>query len=231
MSKLSFITRLRAHLAYPSLLLGSAVLLATSLLAMGHLATKSAIAQRQAEDLINSLAQVIPAALHDNNLLSNRLEIPEKDGNQEVFLAMQGQTVTAVAYSRITREGYGGPIRLLLGVAADGTLLGVRVLSHSETPGLGDKIEASKSDWILEFSGLSLTNPPAGQWAVKKDGGHFDQFTGATITPRALVNEISNGLMFFENNRITLLQAGIPQSLSTTEPVKDTFDNRDGGSQ
>ncbi|MEH6575560.1 MAG: electron transport complex subunit RsxG [Amphritea sp.] len=231
MSKRSFITRLRAHLAYPSLLLGTAVLLATSLLALGHLATKTVIAQRQAEDLINSLAQVIPSSLHDNNLLTNHLDLPAKDGNQQVFLAMQGQTVTAVAYSRVTREGYGGPIRLLLGVAADGKLLGVRVLSHSETPGLGDKIEIAKSDWILEFNGLSLTNPPAGQWAVKKDGGHFDQFTGATITPRALVKEIRNGLMFFENHRSTLFQAAIPQPLSTTEPVKATFDNRDGGSQ
>lgn len=231
MSAFSPISKFRAHLTYPSLLLGTAVLLSTSLLSMGHLATKTAIAQRQAEDLINSLAQVIPASLHNNNLLTNHLEITTKDGTQQVFRAKLDETVTAVAYSRITHEGYGGPIKLLLGIAADGKLLGVRVLYHSETPGLGDKLEVAKSSWILEFSGLSLSAPASEQWAVKKDGGHFDQFTGATITPRALIKEIKNGLIFFKNNRTALLQSDIFHQIPIIEPVKADSDHKDGDSQ
>lgn len=231
MTKPSFITRFRAHFSYPSLLLGGAVLLATSLLTMAHLSTKEAIAQRQAEDLINSLAQVIPTSLHTNNLLANRLVLPTSAGEQTVYLALEEQTVTAVAYSRVTHEGYGGPIRLLLGINRDGALLGVRVLSHSETPGLGDKIEIAKSDWIEKFKSLSLTNPTTEQWTVKKDGGHFDQFTGATITPRTIVKEIKNGLLFFEKHRTALLQAGVAQSLATTEPIEENSDNQQGDSQ
>ncbi len=94
---------------------------------------------------------------------------------------------------------------MIMGVDRIGTLLGVRVISHAETPGLGDKIEASKSDWILKFNGRSLNDPPPTGWAVKKDGGIFDQFTGATITPRALVGAVKNGLEFFAAHRLALL--------------------------
>jgi electron transport complex protein RnfG len=90
-------------------------------------------------------------------------------------------------------------------VDRQGTLLGVRVISHSETPGLGDKIETAKSDWILGFSGRSLNDPPPEQWEVKKDGGVFDQFTGATITPRSLIRAVKGGLEFFTNYRAVLL--------------------------
>lgn len=230
MSQHLFMARLRAHLTYPGLLLGTAALLATSLLALGNLATETAIAQRQAEDLTASLAQVIPARLHDNDLLGSRLDVSTWQGTQQVFRAMQGQTVTAVAYSRVTTEGYGGPIRLLLGVAANGKLLGVRVLSHSETPGLGDKMEMTKSDWILGFTGFSLTNPPAEHWGVKKDGGRFDQFTGATITPRALVKAIRNGLTFFDDHRPTLLAVGAPLPVPIAKVTNISSDNSDGGS-
>ncbi|HOV05508.1 MAG TPA: RnfABCDGE type electron transport complex subunit G, partial [Kaistiaceae bacterium] len=101
----------------------------------------------------------------------------------------------------------GGAIRILMGVASDGGLLGVRVLQHAETPGLGDKIEAAKDDWILGFFGLSFGNPPKEKWAVRKDGGQFDQFSGATITPRAVVGAVRTGLEFFEANRERLTKA------------------------
>jgi len=104
------------------------------------------------------------------------------------------------------RKGYSGEIRLLLGIDENGKLLGVRVLKHTETPGLGDKIEVNRSDWITRFNGLSLGNPPEAQWAVKKDGGPFDQFAGATITPRAVVNGIRDGLRLFAAHRKTLLE-------------------------
>ncbi|HET8791735.1 MAG TPA: RnfABCDGE type electron transport complex subunit G, partial [Modicisalibacter sp.] len=100
---------------------------------------------------------------------------------------------------------YSGDISLLVGIDANGELTGVRVLSHRETPGLGDKIEVRKSDWITQFAGLSLGNPPIEQWAVKKDGGVFDAFTGATITPRAVIGAIKRSLEYFASHRALLL--------------------------
>jgi electron transport complex protein RnfG len=94
----------------------------------------------------------------------------------------------------------------MMGIAADGKLLGVRVLAHKETPGLGDKIEVKKGDWILRFDGLSLGDPPPERWLVKKDGGQFDQFAGATITPRAVVLAIRGGLDFFAANKAKLTE-------------------------
>jgi electron transport complex protein RnfG len=104
-------------------------------------------------------------------------------------------------------EGYGGAIELLVGVNANGEITGVRVVPpHNETPGLGDKIETKKSDWIYSFDGKSLTNPKPEGWAVKKDGGDFDSFTGATITPRAVVDAVYNALAWYQANRSTLYQ-------------------------
>ena len=114
--------------------------------------------------------------------------------------------MTGVAYE-IFGSGYAGEIRLMMGVDASGKVLGVRVLAHKETPGLGDKIEVKKGDWIERFSGLSLGNPPVERWKVKKDGGQFDQFAGATITPRGVVAAIRRGLEFFSANRDRLTQA------------------------
>jgi electron transport complex protein RnfG len=111
--------------------------------------------------------------------------------------------VTGVAY-KVEGQGYGGEIDLILAVDRGGTILGTRALSHSETPGLGDKIEASRSDWVLGFDGRSLSNPPPERWAVKKDGGIFDQFTGATITPRGVVRAIKGGLEPFRDHREAL---------------------------
>ena len=201
------LSRYRSPLIYPAVLLGISVLIATSLLTIGYLGTKTAISQRQAEDLSASLAQVIPAQLHDNDLLENPLQLSDGALKLRVYRGFQRGNVTAIAFSRVTNEGYAGPIEILMGIAADGQLLGARVLSHRETPGLGDKMEISKSDWILTFSGRSLSNTPITQWAVKKDGGRFDQFTGATITPRALVKTIRNGLLFFEKYRPILVKA------------------------
>jgi len=126
-----------------------------------------------------------------------------------VYRARQAHHVTGVAFEA-SGKGYSGNIRVLLGIDSDGHLLGVRVLQHSETPGLGDKIEVARSDWITKFTGKSLGSPADAQWAVKKDGGPFDQFTGATITPRAVVKIIRDGLRLFAVNRQTLLQE-VPQ--------------------
>jgi len=199
----------RERIAYQALLLGGAALLAAALLTIGHQLTREAIAERRAEDLKASLSQVLPPALHDNDLLAQPLTLNTADSDPlTVYRALQGLQVTGVAY-RATGQGYAGPIELILGVDPRGRILGVRVLSHTETPGLGDKIELSRDDWILDFNGRSLGDPPLEGWAVAKDGGDFDQFTGATITPRAVVQAVTGALRFFAANRDTLTASAV----------------------
>jgi electron transport complex protein RnfG len=122
-----------------------------------------------------------------------------------VYLAKKSGKVTAACFKFIAPDGYSGAINMIMGVDRDGNILGVRVLSHKETPGLGDKIEAGKSAWILDFVGRSLDNLTPAQWAVKKDGGVFDQFAGATITPRKSVQAIHRGLELFKAHQAQLI--------------------------
>lgn len=165
------------------------------------------IATRAVEDRQNSLAQVIPDEIHDNNPVKDTMELANAEGRTiTIYRARKDGKVTGVAYE-IYGPGYAGEMKLMMGIAADGKLLGVRVLAHKETPGLGDKIEVKKGDWILRFTGLSLGNPPAERWKVKKDGGEFDQFAGATITPRGVVKAIHGGLQFFAANQTKLTEA------------------------
>jgi Na+-translocating ferredoxin:NAD+ oxidoreductase subunit G len=197
----------RQRVGYQAGLLGGFSLVAAALLVMGDIASRDAIAEREAEDLLASLELVIPGSLHDNDLLANTLSLaPGVTGADEattVYRALRGLEVKAVAFE-VVGHGYGGPIRVLLGIGADGRVLGARVLAHAETPGLGDKIEAARNDWILSFDGHSLTDPTPEGWAVKKDGGIYDQFSGATITPRAVVKAVKGGLELFEAQRDTL---------------------------
>ncbi|MFO7580974.1 RnfABCDGE type electron transport complex subunit G [Guyparkeria sp.] len=125
-----------------------------------------------------------------------------------------GETI-AVAVPVVTHRGYSGDIRLLVGVEASGEVKGVRVLEQNETPGLGDKIKAEKTDWIRGFTGRSLGNPAPEGWAVKKDGGVFDQFTGATISPRAVVEAVESALEYVEQHRSVLF--GTPPDVHTEE--------------
>lgn len=190
---------------FPALLLGGLSLFAAALLGGGNSSTHEAIKRQLDEDLRISIAQVVPETIHDNNVLKSSFIMTGPGGHQTIIYqaTLQGK-ITAVAYSVIS-YGYSGKIDTIIAMDPDGKLLGVRILSHTETPGLGDKVEVAKSDWVLGFNGLSLDAPPPGQWAVKKDGGHFDQFSGATITPRAVVKAIKSGLVFFQENRERLL--------------------------
>jgi Na+-translocating ferredoxin:NAD+ oxidoreductase subunit G len=175
-------------------------------LAATDMFTADEIKIRAVEDMQNSLTQVIPPGLHDNSPVKDAIELTSEEGKpMKVYRATKDGKVTAVAYE-ILGSGYGGEIRLMLGVDADGKVLGVRATQHKETPGLGDKIDPAKSDWITRFTGLSLGTPPVDKWKVKKDGGHFDQFSGATITPRGVVGAVRRGLEFFAAHKAQLVE-------------------------
>jgi len=174
------------------------------LLAVTDAVTVDDIAARAVDDKQASLSQVLPDEIHDNNPVADTVVLKNAEGKDvTVYRATRNGAVTGVAYE-ILGTGYAGEIRLMMGVDADGRILGVRALAHKETPGLGDKIEVKKTDWILHFNGLSLGNPVAERWKVKKDGGEFDQFAGATITPRGVVKAIHAGLDFFAENKARL---------------------------
>jgi len=207
MSKLD---ELKSRVSYQGLLLGGFALLASALLGVADYNTRDVIKLRMEEDLRASLSQVIPKQYYDNNLLADTTYIDtrgDKLGEDQtlVYLARDKGKISAVSFRLIAPDGYSGAINLIMGIDKNGNILGVRVLAHAETPGLGDKIEETKSNWILSFNKNSLTNMTKKQWAVKKDGGDFDQFSGATITPRAIVNAVYRGLEFFKRHQVELL--------------------------
>lgn len=219
MSKGTATPSYRKRLGYHSGLLGGMGLLASVILVISNIETHEAIAVAKAADQKASLEQVIPTDLHDNELLQDTVLISETsveaDAQRDtlVYLARNQQQIVAAAYKQ-TGYGYSGEITIIMSVNRHGEILGVRVLSHSETPGLGDRIEARKSDWILGFNGLSLQNPMESGWQVKKDGGQFDQFTGATITPRTIVKMVKQGLQFFAQHRDFILSQPVPVDAS-----------------
>jgi electron transport complex protein RnfG len=179
--------QLRGKLFYQVALLGGVALVTTAALALANKVTSSSIAAAQARDMQQSLTQVLPG----------KYEVT-------VYRARRAGRVEAVVF-KVSGNGYAGAIDCMMGVDRDGKITGVRVIKHKETPGLGDKIEPAKSQWIYAFDGKSLGNPPADKWAVKKDGGVFDQFAGATITPRGVVKAVKGGMDFFEKQRAQLL--------------------------
>jgi electron transport complex protein RnfG len=195
----------RQTLHYQVVLLGGVALLTSAVMGIADRLTRTDIANRQLEDLQATLQQVVPTGSYDNDLVRDTVTIQDGERRVLVYRARKAGQVQAVSY-QVNAPGYGNTAMVvIIGVDRNGTLLGTRVISHNETPGLGDKIELSKSDWILSFTGRSLTNPPPEKWGVKKDGGVFDQFTGATITPRAVVKSVKGGLEFFTAHRAALL--------------------------
>lgn len=194
---------LRNRLGYQGLLLGGAALLTSAALALASRATEADIKAAEAADLKQSLAQVLPGEF-ENDLLQDTVTLPGKSGDVLVYRGRRAGKVEAVVY-RVIGNGYAGNIVCVMGVSREGKVLGVRVVKHAETPGLGDKIEPAKADWIHSFEGKWLGDPPLERWAVKKDGGVFDQFAGATITPRGVVNAVKGGLEFFDIHKEQLL--------------------------
>lgn len=175
-----------------ALLLGVIALMCTAVSTGVYLLTKDRIDAVTAKQQRNLLLEVIPQNYFDNDLLATckTVNLPEHPYLNRIYIAKKAENTTAYAIQATAPDGYSGNIVLLEGIKPDGTVLGVRTLQHAETPGLGDKIETRISDWILSFSGKTFRLENESQWGVKKDGGQFDQFTGATITPRAVVNNV-----------------------------------------
>jgi len=197
-----------------SLLLAFFALITALILASTDRVTEDRIAESERLAAQKALFEIVPLALHNNDLLVDLQPIPEQywlalglDNGGDVHIArLDDQPVAAIVPS-ITTDGYSGDIAMIVGINFDGTVAGVRVVDHKETPGLGDKVELRKSDWILSFNGKSLNNPKISKWNVKKDRGDFDQFTGATITPKAVIHQIAKTLEYFEKDRERLLSA------------------------
>ena len=197
-----------------SLLLALFALITALILASTDRVTEDRIAESERLAAQKALFEIVPLALHNNDLLVDLQPIPEQywlalglDNGGDVHIArLDNQPVAAIVPS-ITTDGYSGDIAMIVGINFDGTVAGVRVVDHKETPGLGDKVELRKSDWILSFNGKSLNNPEISKWNVKKDRGDFDQFTGATITPKAVIHQIAKTLEYFEKDRERLLSA------------------------
>lgn len=199
-----------------SLLLGLFALVSTAIIAGTFLNTQDAILEniRIAEE--RALLEIVPKSRHDNAMLDDTYAVDDEEllglrSQKKLYIARQNNIPVAVIIPATARDGYTGDIDLIVGINVDGSIAGVRILSHRETPGLGDAIDRKKSPWVDGFIDKSLANPNIDQWTVKKDKGVFDQFTGATITPRAVTKAVAKALQYFE-----LHQQGILK-LRTTE--------------
>ncbi len=205
-----------------TVVLGGFAVLGTGLVALTERNTRERIAANERAYTLRSLNEIVPPGQRDNDLFTDIIQVsdPELLGTPEpvtVYRARKdGQPVAAILRV-VAPKGYSGPIKLLVGVRNDGTVAGVRVVSHRETPGLGDGIEAQRSDWILGFSGRSLGDPPEAAWTVRRDGGAFDQFTGATITPRAVTRAVRDALIYFRTHREALFAGGAGENHQETE--------------
>ena len=189
-----------------ALLLAGFAIICTGAVALVNQLTKPIIAQQEEKALLNTIEQLIPASLYDNDIVNSCFLVEDskllgKGIHQKVFVAKKEKLPVALMLESSTFKGYSGEIKLAIGIFENGTLAGVRVLHHTETPGLGDKIQYNKSHWIDIFKGKSYQRSQEKRWEVKKYGGDIDAFTGATITPRAVTLAIRDALIYFQKNR------------------------------
>lgn len=194
--------------------LGAFAVIAAVIVGFTHSGTSERIAFAEAQVKQQALLEVVDSLSEKNINLLDLILVPDhsfellgldvdEDENIQVVRNNAGIAIAFIVPA-VAPDGYSGDIDLLVGLDLQGQITGVREISHAETPGLGDKIDSEKSDWILGFNGKSLDNPLNG-WAVKKDGGEFDAFTGATITPRAVVNKVQDVLLFYRSNAELLI--------------------------
>jgi electron transport complex protein RnfG len=188
------------------LILAGLAAVCTALVAITHSGTAPRIAANEQAFLEQSLQPVLQGIEYDGKLSESTIFIAPPHslpGNERVtvYRVYAGDSPIAALFVVRAMDGFSGPIRLLIGIESTGNITGVRVLQHRETPGLGDLIDADKSDWIEQFNGKSLTAPDISGWAIKRDGGEFDQFTGASITPRSVIKAIKQTLVYFAENQ------------------------------
>ncbi len=200
-----------------SFILAAFALVTAGILALTYQSTAPRIAAAEKKAAEKALLEIVPEFRHDNDLLTDVWQIPEEQLNalglqseSDIHIAKLKNEVEAIIVPTVAKDGYSGDIKMIIGINKDGSIAGVRVLGHRETPGLGDKVDLNKSDWVLSFNGKSLISPAPDQWKVKKDGGEFDQFTGATITPRAVVRQVKKTLEFFEQHKDEMLGVNEP---------------------
>lgn len=189
-----------------AVVLGVFAIVGTAMVSFTFENTKEQIAENQKQATLKSLHQLVPPNKHDNDLFTDTLEVSNLKllGSKypvTLYRARKNKKPVAAILTAVAPDGYTGKITLLVAINYNGNLAGVRVIKHKETPGLGDAIEIEKSNWITQFDTKSLTNPTKKQWKVKRDGGQFDQLTGATITPRAIVKAVHKALLFYKQQR------------------------------
>jgi Na+-translocating ferredoxin:NAD+ oxidoreductase subunit G len=197
------------HASKTALTLIAFALVFTALLAYVFQITKVPIEKSEAAARLSLFRQIVPASMHDNDILKDTLTIAPSEllGNTQPSIANRARinnTPAAIILEAIAHDGYSGDIKLLIAIKYNGEISGVRVLTHKETPGLGDYIDIAKDDWIKLFDAESLTKTSDISWQVKKDGGQFDYMAGATITPRAVVKAVHKALQYFEANKDAL---------------------------
>ena len=180
--------------------------LCTALVALTYTATAERIEVNEQAWLERSLQPALSGLFFDSGVTESMMTIPpphDLPGSEAaiVYRVYAEDAPVAALFVVSARDGYAGPIRVLVGVDVSGAVTGVHVLEHRETPGLGDRVESGKSDWVQQFDGRSLIDPSPSGWAIKRDGGRFDQLTGASVTPRAIVKTIRDTLLYFEAHR------------------------------
>lgn len=183
----------------------------TGFVALTEMSTREAILENERQVLLRNLHALLPPQRVDNDIVNDVVSVPASrllgtEYPSTVYRARFQNEPVAAIFNSIAPNGYSGKIHLLVGVYVDGSIAGVRVIKHAETPGLGDSIELRKSVWIKSFDLKSLISPLQSRWRVKRDGGDFDQFTGATITPRAVVAAVKNTLVYYQQNADTIFR-------------------------
>jgi electron transport complex protein RnfG len=183
----------------------------TTLVAFTYQLTDERIAANEQAWLEQSLQPALAGLFFDSGVSESKITIPaphDLPGSEDaiIYRVYSGDTPVAALFVVSARDGYAGAIRLLVGVDHNGAVTGVHVLAHRETPGLGDGVESAKSDWVRQFDGRSLGDPQIAGWKIRRDGGDFDQLTGASVTPRAIVTAVRDTLVYFEANKEQVMQ-------------------------
>jgi Na+-translocating ferredoxin:NAD+ oxidoreductase subunit G len=210
-------SELRHSIVQNTARLAGFAVVAAIILTLFYAVTENRITDQMLAAERQALNSIFPASEHDNDLISDsfiidlnssrysNLELLGLRENSRAYVARKNMQLSGLILPLVARDGYNGDIELLLGINIEGSVTGLRVTAHRETPGLGDPIDLRISDWILSFNNRTLANPELSGWTVKKNGGDFDQFTGATITPRAVTVATAKALEFFEENKSRLL--------------------------